>query len=124
MADKEKITLSDRPPVSIDPDRWPVIAIARWHEGVYASQSFRRARITVREHADGRRIVYGWRTSQYQDERERAGGYLLDAPQPLGLPPHDDSEPTVRAIRRVAGVIDMPELADEVIADLPAVELV
>jgi hypothetical protein len=103
------ITLSERAPVSVLTADWPIIAKSDWHDGKVECQANRRAEIRVREHADGRRIVYGWLTTQWQGERDQYAGFLLDK--------GDDA---VRAIRRVAGAIGRHEVADECIADLPA----
>lgn len=57
------ITLTGRPPVRIIEADWPVIAHGRyhWYNGQYESQADRttRAHLRVRQHADGRAIVYG-----------------------------------------------------------------
>jgi hypothetical protein len=104
------ITLSERAPVKISIKDWPIVARSDWHDGKeFESQAFRRAEIRVREHRDGRRIAYGWATSQWQGERDQYAGFLLDK--------GDDA---VRAIRRVAGAIGHHEIADECIGDLPA----
>src|SRR6266705_5049674 len=78
------ITLTDRPPVTIREDDWPVIARADWWEGEYEFQSNRTAKLRVREHADGRRIIYGVATSQWQGERDRHAGVLVVPLQGLG----------------------------------------
>jgi hypothetical protein len=115
---KEKITItmSERRPLKIDPDEWPVIASAAWHDGQYEFQANTIRRIKVREHADGRRIVYGFdregNGGQHVGTRNPAGGYLVKG---------DDE--TVRAIRRIGGILDDSALADECIADLPAEEV-
>lgn len=106
------ITLTDRAPVKIWDDEWPIIAEASNHDGQVESQANRRKWIKVREHADGRRIVYGRYSTQFQHERDAAGGALTDAAG------------TVAAIRAVADeVIDDAQLGDECIADLPAEEI-
>ena len=57
------ITLTGRAPVKIVEDNWPIIAHGHWldHDNQYESQANRRWRIDirVRQHADGRAIVYG-----------------------------------------------------------------
>jgi hypothetical protein len=115
--DKIKITMSERRPITIDPKLWPVIARADWHNGQHEFQANTIRRIKVRQHADGRRIVYGFQTAgnggQPIGTRNPAAGFLLPA-----------GADTIRAIRRVGGVIDDDTLADECIADLPAEELV
>ena len=56
------ITLSNRQPVKIDEDNWPVIADAKdyVHDGQVECQANRKSTwwIKVRQHKDGRAIVY------------------------------------------------------------------
>lgn len=118
------ITMSERRPLKIDPEQWPIIAEASRHNGAVKSQANQEWFVKVRQHADGRRIVYGriqagnggvpagWRGS--------AGGFLVEASADAHNP---NEEETVRAIRRVGGIVDDDALADECIADLPAEEL-
>ncbi len=51
MADKQIIYLTDRRPVSIDPDEWPIIAVSHGDEP-------EPNEITVRQHEDGRILIY------------------------------------------------------------------
>jgi len=109
------IKMSERRPLKIKKSEWRLIARADWHDGQYDFQAHTLRRIVVREHADGRRIVYGLQEAgnggQYRGTRNPAGGFLISA---------GDEDGTIRAIRRVGGVIDDGMLADECIADLPA----
>jgi hypothetical protein len=114
MSRKITISMSERPPVSVNADDWPVIATAKWHDGQVECQANRRARVTVREHEDGRRLVYAWTSSAWQNERDRHAGYLLDA---------SDTSSTVATIRRVADEIGDEGLGRDCIADLPAEDL-
>ena len=109
------ITLTDRPPVTIREDQWPWIAEAKWWAGGYEFQANRTATIRIREHADGRRLVYGVTTSQWEGERGLRVGRLIDGRD--GTP---DTAETIRAIHEVADAIGHPALAAECIADLPA----
>ncbi|PZR79105.1 MAG: hypothetical protein DLM65_11440 [Candidatus Aeolococcus gillhamiae] len=113
---KIEITLSESAPVRIDPAQWPVIAEARRHDGAVECQANNEWRIRVREHADGRRIVYGSHEAgnggQYAGFRETFAGWLLAG-----------GDDTVRAIRRVAGVLGDDQLGAECIAALPAHDL-
>lgn len=113
---KITIKLSDRRPIEIDPSQWPIIARADHHDGQVECQANTVWSIKVREHADGRRIVYGKKDSgnggQRIGWRGAMAGFLLAA---AGA----ESE-TIRAIRRVAGVIGDEEMGDDAIADLPA----
>lgn len=113
------ITLSERRPVTIVARDWPIIASVESHDGKVFVQANTEWAIEVREHADGRRIVYGWRQAggggQYAGWRGADGGFIVDAAD--GKP--DEAE-TVRAIRRVGGVIGRDDLAAECIGELPA----
>lgn len=130
------VNMSDRAPIKVDAEAWPKIACADWYSGAIECQANEVAYIRVREHRDGRRIVYGDRDrgpgGQYAGYRGAHAGYLVEAVPAEGMRQPDDGGPvvstqpddtgTVRAIRRVAGVIDKTDLADECIADLPAQE--
>lgn len=82
-------------------------------------------RIRVREHADGRRLVYCCKEAgpggQYIGWRGSSGGWLLDTKRPKN--DREIAEETIRAIRRCGGIIERDDLAAECIADLPAIEL-
>jgi hypothetical protein len=118
---KIKIALSDASPVSIDPGQWPIIARADWHDGEIEVQANTQRTIRVREHADGRRIVYGRQFAgeggQYAGTRNPEAGYLI------GGDAKELEEQTVRAIRRVAGAIGDDDLGAECIGELPAREI-
>lgn len=126
---KLTITLSGRAPVTVVKDDWPVIASAsddsysgdpgRWHQAKQRGECD-MYRITVRQHADGRTIVYGVLDAAVAQWGAPAGGesyrggYLLDAGQDAAA-----------AIHRVADESGIPaSVARACIADLPAEELV
>lgn len=129
---KITITMSETAPVTVDPETWDCVATANAFDGAIEVQANTEWGIRVREHADGRRLVYGWeragnggRSAGY---RPKYAGYLVDAASASGDGPsagktRPDDVATIRAIRRVAGVIDDEQLGAECIADLPAVEL-
>jgi hypothetical protein len=105
------ITLTDRPPVEVDTDEWPQIAGAWHHDGEVEAQALHHYGLEVREHADGRRLVYGVYTTVFPGETDLRHGELLDEP----------ADTTVGAIHRTAERIHAPQhLADECIASLPA----
>jgi len=128
------ITLTDAPPVRIREDDWPVIAHGAYrdHDNEYEFQANRRwkADVRVRQHADGRMIVYGVYDYDTVFQGERGitirAGVVLDA----GADP-------VSAIRTVGETLDealaeagfdaltpqVSEATRDCIADLPAVEL-
>lgn len=118
------ITMSERRPLKIDKAAWPLIATAFRHDGAVECQANHEWMISVREHADGRRIVYGWLQAGnggvHAGWRGSAGGYLLSRAE---LEADAMESETIRAIRRVGGIIDDDKLADECIADLPAEEM-
>lgn len=122
--EKLTITLTDRTPVKITKEEWPIIASAKWHDGrEVESQSNRRNTLIVRQHNDGRTIVYGIYDSNWQGEKSRRGGELITvggaSEETVG-----DTTTIIAAIRRVAeGLGFSGELAQECIADLPAEEI-
>lgn len=132
------ITMSETAPVKVDPEQWPVLASAARHDGKVKCQANTEWVIKVREHADGRRLVYGSRLAggggQYAGCRKDAGYLISVDTQVEGHGSPDDmrrayaardvrEEQTIRAIRRVAGVIGDEDLGDECVGDLPAQEI-
>jgi hypothetical protein len=121
MAKNITIALSERSPVSIDPEKWPVIAAAKAWDNRYEFQANHIWKIVVRQHGDGRRIAYcsydSGNGGAPEGFRAVRGGYLLDQPD---LGPAVMAESTIRAIRRCAGIIDRDDLGAECIGDLPA----
>lgn len=111
---RRTITLTDRPPVTIIEDDWPTIASASEHDGQIECQANRRWGLHVRQHEDGRSIVYAVYSTQYQGESGYRGGEML--------PTVNDSIP--EAIRRVGERGEFSaHIIDECIADLPAEQL-
>jgi len=120
----------DARPVTITDDAWPRIASAEWHSGAIECQANETAYVRVRQHEDGRTLVYGVRErgpgGMPAGYRGTSAGYLLAASHvPGDGPDAGRSRPTadedvVRAIRRVAGAIGMERLGSECIGDLPA----
>jgi len=107
------IKLTSAAPVTVDAKTWPVIASAKWWDGQHECQANRTRRVTVRQHEDGRSVVYGWHTSAWPGERGAEAGYLVAADGDL-----------IAAIRTVGEEIGDTDLARECIQDLPRVELV
>lgn len=107
------ITLTNAAPVRISESLWPVVAVASDHDGQIEAQANRTWSLRVREHADGRRIVYGVHGTCFQNERDASGGEIVPA-----------GGDVVAAIRRVNETIGGSDyLANSCIADLPAVPL-
>ena len=106
------ITLTDRRPVTIVEADWPCVARTKWYEGEHEHQANRRGHLTVRQHADGRAIVYGTYTSQFLQESDLSGGEIVASGDDLP-----------EAINRVAASISLPNIAQDCIADLPAEQL-
>jgi hypothetical protein len=140
---KLTITLTGRPPVKITKEDWPIIASAEdktW-DNQYECQANRAAKwkLIVRQHNDGRTIVYAVHTytSQWQGEdgRDVRGGEMLTV-SGADAESVGDTDPIVAAIQRVAAEIEdrledagqwstgtFPRLAHECVASLPAEEL-
>lgn len=134
MVKKRTITLTNMPPVSINEESWPLIASASGHDydGQYNYQSNRDSKwfVGVRQHADGRAIV----SATYRFDSKFASERDLAVKRGILLPAATGFDEIVEAIREVAGDIASAEhnsddarrwetLADDCIADLPAVEL-
>lgn len=126
------ITLTGRPPVKIREDEWPTLAEASYHDydTQYDFQSHRHWRgwVRVRQHEDGRALVYAAcsHSTQFPTERdyEQRAGELLGTDATTAQ--------IIEAIRRVHASINIVDqahrdmwrlLVDECIADLPAEEL-
>lgn len=130
------ITLTDRRPVKIYEDEWPVIAHGQYrdHDNQYEFQANRKWKcdIRVRQHADGRTLVYGVYDYDTEVQNERGftarAGLLLDGARPTARIPE--------AIRTVGATIaaaateaghdagaHISAVARKCIAALPAVEL-
>jgi hypothetical protein len=139
---KLTITLTGKPPVKITKDEWPVIASAdeKEFDNQYEFQANRTAtwKLIVRQHDDGRTIVYAIHSysTQFQGEsgRDLRGGELLTVKDAMAECV-GDAAPIIDAIFRVAAEIEsrmpegqwstriFPRLAHECTADLPAVEI-
>ena len=114
------ITLSDRPPVEIDEEKWPLVARSQY-ELEFDRRPYRTWRLHVRQHADGRSLVYGTyrlngEFSERGEDDRKAARVLLDAGADI-----------VRAIREtaedIAGRADDPvarDLIRECLAQMPA----
>lgn len=136
---KIAVTMAERSPLKLDPELWPLIASAERHDGAVEVQANTLWYIRVREHQDGRRVVYGGKVAgnggQYAGFRELRGGYLVDSVRDETRTPREDGEggpltwvfpdeqETIRAIRRVAGIIGDDQMGADCIGDLPAEEL-
>lgn len=129
------ITLTNRAPVRISVDAWPIIARGdyNWHDGQVECQANRKvdALLIVRRHANGRHLVHGSYSygSNFQHEADVTvrAGHLLDVgesvesaitrvtselvEQATDLGRGSDAAKNIRAMRA------------ECIADLPAEEL-
>lgn len=123
------VTLTDAAPVKIRADQWPEIAGGEWstHDNQYEFQANRTWKlwVKVRQHADGRTLVYGgylYDTAvQNEDSCSAKRGELLGA-----------GDDIIAAIRRVGSDLGAAhedagaharEVVQECIADLPAQEI-
>jgi hypothetical protein len=140
---KLTITLTGRPPVKITKDEWPIVAQASdtEHDNQHEFQANRKAswKLIVRQHSDGRTIVYGIYDYDTHFQNESGanirGGEMLTVEGASG-DCVGDAEPIIAAIQRVGSGLEdrmpdgprwskgyFPRLVHECIADLPAVEL-
>jgi hypothetical protein len=107
------ISLTDRPPVRIDKAKWGIIASAKDYDNEHEFQANRKWTLIVREHDDGRAIVYGIYDTHYATENNRRGGVLVEKGGDVAA-----------AIKAVGAKLDFSEdLIQTCIADLPAEEI-
>ena len=120
------ITLTGRRPVTIDEAEWPVIAKASddswgggedWalHNQASDQGQLDEYSLRVRQHADGRAIVYGTYTEGWNSEHEGLthAGHLVSA-----------GDSIENAIESVGVTLNVPkQLIADCIADLPAERL-
>jgi hypothetical protein len=109
MSDHEylTITMTGRRPVWIKLDNWPILTSGQ------GKTTGREYRITVRQHADGRTIVYGVYNTRWQGERDIRAGVILAA-----------GDDIIAAIDEVAGTIGAgTPCVQECIQGLPAENL-
>jgi len=104
--DSLRIAMSTQRPLRIDPKEWPIVAAAEREEG----RGDLSAIIVVRQHKDGRRIVYGF--------SENEAGYLIPAKNDA-----PDNDATATAIVNVSTALADPKLAVDCLEDLPAQKL-
>ena len=120
---RRTITLSDRPPVRISDNDWPVIASATGdsYEGGDCALRYQalmrdecdRYALRVRRHADGRAIVYAIVDSAAPGWHDWRGGKLVDAGANLAA--------VIRRVGQAGGIPD--DVIRGAIADLPAEDL-
>lgn len=134
MSKTRTITLTGRPPVKINEDNWPFIAsvVDSEHDSQYECQANRKSKwfVGVRQHEDGRAIVYatyGYETQlQHESDLYVKRGVLLEEGA--------TTQQIVSAIEEVCADMGSAEhhgddaerwsrLVHECIADLPAEEL-
>lgn len=116
---KRTITLTNRPPVSIDEEQWGTIAVARDYDNQHECQANTLWTIRVRQHDDGRAIVYATKAAG------PGGKSASFRPSKAGelLPADCTTADICESIRRVGEAADCCDLVDECIADMPAEEL-
>lgn len=123
------ITLTNQPPVRIREEEWPAIAGGsfNWFDNQYEFQANRKCDIfvRVRQHADGRTLVYAGYdySSAYQNERNakyRTGELLASGEAMIPALHRVMDELAERAGEREKEIRDC---LNECIADLPAQDL-
>lgn len=132
MGKTRTITLTGRAPVRIDENDWPVIARASGDtcgitDPVLREQALQRGEadeyaLRVRQHSDGRTIVYGTYTvglNRQHDGLTHAGYVLMP-----GFLEDPSAEALSRVIGKVGKELGVPaQLIADCIADLPAEEI-
>lgn len=117
------ITLTGRAPVKIRKAEWPIVATA-YDQDNPGNDPTRTSRLTIRQHADGRAIVYAVFATAFEHEEDRRRGALLAPGDDLGAAAHavaSDMVPDDRhADERAAEYAAWHDLAELVLADLPA----
>ena len=110
------ITLTDRAPVRIKEDEWPVLAQGSWTDGA-ANLSLR-----VRQHDDGRAILYGLYEDPTWDQAYKVGRLLADGAD-LAAGIKNVADDLIERVGREQARRHIREAVDECIADLPAEDL-
>lgn len=118
------ITLTDRPPVTIHEAEWPVVAAARRHDGEIEYDAIRRWGLRVRQHEDGRALVYATYSTSVRGAHNYRGGELLES---ISDVPAGIRRVGERAAEHASDGVSTRRvwlaLIDECIADLPSEEL-
>ena len=122
---KRTITLTGRRPVTIRESEWPVLASASGdsfgsadysrHQQALGQGELDTYRLTVRQHADGRTLVYGVldAATAWTHSEDHRGGELLDG-----------GANVAEAIQRIGEECGLPDsIIRECVADLPAEEI-
>lgn len=124
MTTMTTIHMSERRPITVVEESWPMIASGTDCSSQYESQAFDGAGIYVRQHADGRTIVSGyagdWDGGGRPPRRNSYAGFLLAK-----------GDDIVRAIRRVEGILEGTSIAgsyangaaERCIGNLPSEEI-
>jgi hypothetical protein len=131
MGKTRTITLTGRRPVTIDEAEWPLIARASGddydgndparHQQASDQGELDEYALRVRQHADGRAIVYGTYTEGWNTAHEG----LTHAGEIVATPLNDYSAGRIEdALERVGKTLGVPDqLVADCIADLPAERL-
>ena len=115
------ITLTDRPPVKIKEDDWPIIAVGSERPGSFVNGTpvpdyeTDHYQLRVRRHEDGRAIVYGVidAATAWTGTEDWRGGELLAAGADIAA--------SIRRVGESGAIID--SVIRECIGNLPAEEL-
>lgn len=111
------VTLTGKPPVRVREDLWPIIASSRRHDGQVECQANHLWHLTVRQHEDGRTIVYG------SEDRGNGGVYRGYEAAYAGEMLEPGSDIASAIIRVGEDARCSKAMQDECISDLPAVDL-
>ena len=125
---KLTITLTDRAPVRIVKDDWPIMALAKDCDGTYESQATWTWKLIVRQSVkDSRTLVYGIHTTNWQGASGSRGGVMVEADEDAVLESQGDWvvwPGLIDAIKEVGETLGFDDnLVNECIANLPAQDL-
>lgn len=114
------VTLSNAVTVRIHDDEWRITTSGTWNQGALEFQA-RRGFLFVRQHADGRVLVYGGLNTRWTSEHNLRAGEIVSPREGDALTTSND---VVEAIMRTALALGATErFARDIIARLPPVEI-
>ena len=136
MGKTRTITLTGRRPVTIDETDWPIIARASGddydgndparHQQASDQGELDEYSLRVRQHADGRAIVYGTYTEGWNSGHDGLthAGYIIQPDSEHNIQPDSEHNTIEHFIHRAGKDLGVPaQIVADCIADLPAEKL-